>query len=270
MQNNKPFFSILTPVYNRADFIVRTLDSIRMQLDVDYEVIIVDDCSEDNGVIVVEDYLNKYNLKWSFFKNNENKGQLVSKNFAAQKARGKYLIFMDSDDYFPDEYTCQRMYNIIQGNRNQTLFMFRCVGINGKEVTNSPDFNGVLSFRDYFKKKVNGEYLPVVYLEAFNKVKFRPDLRSGTGLAWRKITEYNGSLYISSVLSRIYDNSHDQRLTNRNKDYYKRYLKYRTVDLQMNLMNYLKYDQKGGLKLVKNIFKIRFKLLRYVFSSQTS
>ena len=58
-----PAVSIIIPMYNTEKYIGETLDSILAQTFQDFEVIVVDDCSTDNSVAIVESYLPKFNKR---------------------------------------------------------------------------------------------------------------------------------------------------------------------------------------------------------------
>lgn len=94
-----PFFSIIIPTYNRADFIAETIDTILQQKFEDYELIIVDDGSTDH----TEDVINTVTSdKVKYFKK-ENGERGAARNYGAEKTSGDYLIFFDSDDImYPD------------------------------------------------------------------------------------------------------------------------------------------------------------------------
>ena len=59
-QSNAPLVSVITPMYNSAKFIPQTLESLLYQTMTDFEVIVIDDCSTDNSVEVVESYAPKF------------------------------------------------------------------------------------------------------------------------------------------------------------------------------------------------------------------
>ncbi|MFT7035479.1 MAG: glycosyltransferase involved in cell wall biosynthesis [Cyclobacteriaceae bacterium] len=257
MTENEPFFSIVTSVYNRSHIIVRTLESIRIQQHITYEVILVDDCSSDDSVDVIRNYISEYDLPWQVVTSDINRGYLSAVNKGVSHSKGGFVIPMDSDDYFPNSNTCHEMMNIILAHPSQELFMFRCITEDGDKLSNNPEFNGVLSFKDYFLKKVSGEYLPVPSLKSFTETPFNEELRLGSGLTWRKITEKAGSVFISSLVVRIYDNTGDDRLSNRGKAYVENMLKYALTDLRTNFHNYLKYDISGGLRVLKRIVSLK-------------
>lgn len=92
-----PFFSTIVPVFNRANLISITLDSILSQEFNDQEVIVVDDSSTDNTLEVLE----RYGDRIKVFQQ-ENKGAGAARNLGIRHARGEYITFLDSDDiWFP-------------------------------------------------------------------------------------------------------------------------------------------------------------------------
>ncbi len=90
-------FSIIVPVYNTEEYLERCLDSILNQTYDDYEVIIVNDGSTDNSKNIISEYVNK-NPKKFIQINKKNGGLSSARNKGVTKARGEYLLFVDSDD----------------------------------------------------------------------------------------------------------------------------------------------------------------------------
>lgn len=92
--------SIVLSTYNGARFIEEQLESIRLQTVPVYEVIISDDCSKDNTVDIVREYIHKYSLEqsWKLIQNRINKG--YERNFldGCELATGDILFFCDQDD----------------------------------------------------------------------------------------------------------------------------------------------------------------------------
>jgi glycosyltransferase involved in cell wall biosynthesis len=99
----KPFFSIIIPTYNRANFIGNTIDSILQQTYTNYEIIVVDDGSTDNTELVVKSFLNNANIQY-FKKENGERG--AARNFGVLSASGDYITFLDSDDLiYPQHFS---------------------------------------------------------------------------------------------------------------------------------------------------------------------
>jgi glycosyltransferase involved in cell wall biosynthesis len=98
--NDKYSFSIIVPVYNVATFVEQCIRSLYNQdiPSTDYEVIIVDDCSTDNSKdIVLELQLEYQNLKLKSLSENSKVGS--ARNVGLHNASGKYIWFVDSDDF---------------------------------------------------------------------------------------------------------------------------------------------------------------------------
>ncbi|MGG7036573.1 MAG: glycosyltransferase family 2 protein [Flavobacterium sp.] len=90
-----PFFTVVIPTYNRAHIVERAIKSVLSQTFTDYEILIVDDGSIDGTVKVIESFSNdKINYIYQ-----ENKGVCSARNLGAKYSKGKYLVFLDSDDY---------------------------------------------------------------------------------------------------------------------------------------------------------------------------
>lgn len=91
------FFSVVIPTYNRAALLLKTIQSVLDQSFKSFEIIIVDDGSTDNTASLVIERYSKNRKVVYFWKENQERG--VARNFGLKKARGKYVQFLDSDDY---------------------------------------------------------------------------------------------------------------------------------------------------------------------------
>lgn len=90
--------SVIVPVYNTEQYLRRCLDSLVAQTLEDIEIIVVNDSSQDNSQLIIDEYCTKYPQKiFSYIK--PNGGLSSARNYGVQKSRGKYLAFVDSDDW---------------------------------------------------------------------------------------------------------------------------------------------------------------------------
>ena len=98
---NKPLVTIVIPLYNKADWIIPTLQSVLNQTYLNWECIIIDDGSTDQGVEKVRTFLATQKGTWRIF-SQINQGQSVARNLGISLANGKYIAFLDADDvWFP-------------------------------------------------------------------------------------------------------------------------------------------------------------------------
>ncbi len=90
-------YSFIVPVYNTEKFLKKCLDSLVNQTYKDFEIIVVNDGSTDKSSNIISKYQKKY--KNIIVIDKENEGLSMARNRGVQKSSGKYIIFVDSDDY---------------------------------------------------------------------------------------------------------------------------------------------------------------------------
>ncbi|RNI32180.1 glycosyltransferase family 2 protein [Hanamia caeni] len=95
--NNRPLVSILMTAFNRQQFIAEAIESVMACTYPNWELIIVDDCSKDNTVAIAKNYEEK-DSRINVHINEKNLGDYPNRNKAAGYAKGKYLVWVDSDD----------------------------------------------------------------------------------------------------------------------------------------------------------------------------
>jgi glycosyltransferase involved in cell wall biosynthesis len=91
-----PLFSIIIPTYNRVQFLKIAIDSVLAQSFSDYELIIVDDGSDDN----TKELINNFNDQRLYYINKVHGGVSSARNAGIKAANGEYIVFLDSDDRF--------------------------------------------------------------------------------------------------------------------------------------------------------------------------
>lgn len=92
--------SIIMPSFNTANYILKSIESVKEQTYANWELIIVDDCSTDNTREVLD---NIDDDRIRIFYNEVNMGAAVSRNRALQEAKGKWIAFLDSDDLWTSD-----------------------------------------------------------------------------------------------------------------------------------------------------------------------
>ena len=99
-----PQYSVIIPVYNRPEEVHDLLESLNCQTNKDFEIIIVEDGSD----LKAEDVVRKFeqHLKISYYLK-PNTGPGLSRNYGAERAEGRYLIFFDSDCIIPENYIAE-------------------------------------------------------------------------------------------------------------------------------------------------------------------
>lgn len=107
--------SIVVPVYNAAPFLNRTLSSIQRQTYENWELLLIDDGSLDDSVKLLEQWKQEQEQKnrICILKNGQNRGAAFSRNQGIRAARGRYLVYLDADDYWEAE-KLEKQYRFMQ------------------------------------------------------------------------------------------------------------------------------------------------------------
>lgn len=110
-----PQVSICIPTFNRKAYLRRTLDSCLAQTFTDYEIVIVDDGSTDGTERMIREM--EYPIRYEWQKNS---GDAVSRNRLIELAKGKYIMFLDSDDLLIED-AVERLIRVAQGEHEDVI-----------------------------------------------------------------------------------------------------------------------------------------------------
>ena len=99
---NADMVSIVVPVYNAERFLPETIGLVQKQTYRDWELILVDDCSSDNGAAIVRQYA-KDDTRIRLIQQEVNAGAARSRNLGISQANGRYLCFLDADDIWSSQ-----------------------------------------------------------------------------------------------------------------------------------------------------------------------
>ena len=118
--------SIIIPTYNRGYSILKSIKSVLNQTYKNFEILIIDDGSNDNTKDLI---LNLDDSRIKYIKLKNNKGASFARNIGIQKASGKYISFLDSDDIYRQDKLEKQYTNLIMNNADFD-FCKVCVYIN--------------------------------------------------------------------------------------------------------------------------------------------
>lgn len=132
METNKIDISIITPVYNGEKYLNKLVDNIaQLNKDINYEIIFINDCSKDNSKTICESLIQMHN-NIKLINNDSNIGIAESRNKGLKASRGKYITFVDQDDYLNKGYSF--FTNLLENNDADFLYSNYYVSKNNKET----------------------------------------------------------------------------------------------------------------------------------------
>jgi len=139
-------FSVVIPTYNRLPFLPSALDSVLRQRFTDYEIIVVDDGSEDG----TRDYLQRQKDRLRILRQS-NRGPGAARNLGANEARGEYVAFLDSDDVWPS-WTLEIFAGLIWKHNSPAILSARLTEFQDEREIEAFDFEPIRAefYSDYF------------------------------------------------------------------------------------------------------------------------
>ena len=155
-----PKFSIIIPVYNVEKYIKKCLDSVFNQSYKDYEVIVVNDGTKDNSMQIVKNYDVKIITQ-------ENQGLSEARNNGVKKAKGEYILFLDSDDYIEKD-TLKEIEKELSPKPDIVRFQIREVFDNNTIVFPEESFNN-LNGEEAFKLISGYHFVENAWCYAINR-----------------------------------------------------------------------------------------------------
>ncbi|MDW8851797.1 glycosyltransferase [Flavobacterium sp. MMLR14_040] len=269
-------FSIVIPLYNKADYIENTLKSVLNQTFTDYEIIVINDGSTDDSFTKVKEFNDS---RIQFF-NQKNQGASVARNLGIEKAKYEYIAFLDADDLWMTNHL-EILNALIQNFPNAGIFASRYELIfnNGKnDIPNfkgiSADYEGIIS--DYFKTSLPYPVVTsssiVIPKSVFEKTGyFKPAISSGQDVdMWIRIASkypvaisnkvtasylhyIEDSLSKTPILDKKLNDFKDYKQEEENNPSLKKYLD--TYRLEYALQYKIAGNHKKSKELFKNILK---------------
>ena len=174
-----PKISIISAIYNRGTFIPRFLNSIQNQNFNDIEIILIDDCSIDNSVNIINEYKKK-DERIFLIKNKKNRGTFIVRNLGVLYSKGKYVILPDPDDIISKNFL-KIGYNYAE-KYNYEIIRFSTYKGNNKfilKLGNKPVYQPELSYNIFYGSNeleiidfaINNKFIKKeVYIKALNSL----------------------------------------------------------------------------------------------------
>jgi teichuronic acid biosynthesis glycosyltransferase TuaG len=180
---NQNIVSIITPSYNSTNFIAETIESVLAQTYDKWEMIIVDDASQDNSVDIIENFV-KADARIILIKLDNNVGAGEARNRGIEKARGKYIAFLDSDDVWHKE-KLEIQIKLMEESQAPISFTGYTIMdeslIKSKSIINVPQS---VDFKRYLKTTIIGMSTAIINKNIVGDVKLSSIRTRQDGVLW--------------------------------------------------------------------------------------
>jgi len=173
--------SIITPSYNSEQFILQAINSVINQSYIKWEMIIVDDYSEDNSKDIISSISESESRIRTFFLD-KNIGAAEARNLALRNAKGKFIAFLDSDDFWHP----QKLYRQISFmKKNDIAFSYTSYHLVSEDGLDRKKIIPALSkikYYDYLKNTIIGCLTVIIDVEKTGRFEM-PNIRSSHDMA---------------------------------------------------------------------------------------
>lgn len=186
--------SIVTPLYNAEKFIESTIKSVIAQSYQSWEMIVVDDCSKDNGPKIVEKYA-KTDERIKLIRLSQNGGGAVARNRAIEEAEGRYIAFLDSDDLWHPEKLIKQIKFMEENNYDFTYTWYEKMDEEGKRLNEVVRSKDKVNYRELLKSNQIGCLAAMYNQEKLGKI-YMPLIRKRQDYAlWLQVLKKTKSGY---------------------------------------------------------------------------
>jgi len=249
-----PLVSIITPNYNSSNFIEATLNSVIAQTYSNWEIIIVDDNSTDNGVEIIKSFQAQFPDKIKFIAFQENKGAALSRNEAIKNAKGRFIAFLDSDDlWYPNKLEKQIQF-MLQNSYAFTFTAYDKIDEQGNEIGHI-DVPLKINYTDLLKTCSIGCLTAIYDTKILGKV-YMPNIRKRQDYAlWLKILKKEENAFgINEFLAkyRVRNNSISSNKIKAAQYQFKIYREVEQLSFFQSIFHMITYTVYG---VVKTYFK---------------
>lgn len=234
--------SIIVPIYNVEKYLNKCFESLISQTLKDIEIIAINDGSTDSSYEIAKEYAKKHKNILLF--NNENHGLSYTRNYGLKKAKGKYIMFVDSDDFL-DQDCCEKLYTFAENKKADIVCFDLKFIFNNRESIMQSGTNELISPTEYILGP--GSAACKFYLKSFMK---KIDFKFKEGI-WSEDVAIIPSLCLHTT-----------------KIYYLKDCFYNYFQRDNSITNQKKYNKKSfdvfnSINLLTDIFKTNGRYLEF-------
>ena len=182
----KPLISIITPTFNSEKYITETLKSVQNQTHTNWEMIIVDDCSNDSTVSIIASFA-QLDSRIQLFQFEKNSGTGVTRNYALTKAKGDYIAFLDSDDLWKPAKLETQIDFLLKNKLPFTFSFYECMDEAGQSLNKRVEAPRNLSYRQLFFCNYVGNLTGIYEANYFGKMNIPLSRKRQDWMLWLTI-----------------------------------------------------------------------------------
>lgn len=167
--------SVIMPAYNVADFIEEAIQSVLQQTYVNWELLVIDDASEDATVSIITTFITR-DSRIQLFQNKTNQGAGMSRNVGIEAAQGSYVAFLDADDLWLPKKLQTQLDFMKTNNLAMTFSSYYLIDEFGKNLDKKVVALPILTYKKLLKSNYVGNLTGIYSIKKMGQI-YSPVLR---------------------------------------------------------------------------------------------
>ncbi len=173
---NPPLISVIMPIYNRKEYLGKAVKSVLNQTYQNLEIILVDDHSTDGAYEMLQEYADK-DKRIKLFRNEKNSFVSATRNVGLKNATGKYLYFIDSDDWIDENYLKEMVVEAEENNLdvvvNPNIYLFNSIKNKISFIQENLHLYGINYIKEIFNLRIIFSFLNIYcFVKIVNLIQF--------------------------------------------------------------------------------------------------
>jgi glycosyltransferase involved in cell wall biosynthesis len=178
--------SIVIPTFNSAPFIAEAIQSVQKQTYVNWEIIVVDDGSTDGTVAIISEFQASDN-RIQLYKLPVNSGTGIARNLGVEKAKGKYIAFLDADDLWKPHKLEKQIQWMHLHHLPFTFSFYDCIDEQGQPLNRVIQAPEILTYKQLFFCNYVGNLTGIYDVNFFGKLPISPIRKRQDWILWLTI-----------------------------------------------------------------------------------
>lgn len=246
---SKKLVSIITPLYNSEKYIRDTIDSVLNQTYDNWEMIIVDDCSNDSSGDIVKNYVER-DKRIKYIKLEKNMGVSNARNMAIRRSKGKFIAFLDSDDIWKFNKLEKQINFMMKNNLSITFTGYKMIDDNNNDLNKTIKVPKEIDYKELLKGNTIGCFTVVIDKEKLGIIEMT-EIKHEDYVTWLSILKRGYKAYGLNEVLGFYRKSNNSITTNKFNSAKWTWSVYRSVEkksLLKSIYYFINYALRGFMK----------------------
>lgn len=253
-----PEVSVIMPLYNNQKHIEKSIHSVLSQTFKHFEIIVVDDCSSDDSVSIVK-RLAEEDPRIKLYHMEENGGAAAARNVGVEKASGRYIAYLDSDDLWKEHKLDVQVAFMKKNQYGFSCASYEVIDMEGNSLDKKVRMKKALDYKGFLTNNLLQTVGIMVDTDIVNKdLLYMPSLRTGEDAAtWLQILKAGKKCYGVKEVLGFYRRVPNSLSSNKFKTAWGVWYLYRKVESLPLLFSFYIFSRYAFLAVWKRVYWVK-------------